>query len=81
MIPINSVQFAIFDLVQLLYLRKLYDNITLFTLKLHGENSSDFIQNYLWTANDVVVKDPLERPRGVFKAQSERYLIETHQKL
>ena len=36
---------------------KFYDNITLFTLKLHGENNSDFIQNHLWTANDVTVKD------------------------
>ena len=38
---------------------KFYDNITLFTLKLHAENNSDFIQNHLWTTNDVTVKDPM----------------------
>ena len=83
--PINSVQFAIFDLVQLLTVQEctfeIYDNITLFTLKLHGENNSDSIQNHLWTANDVTMKDPLKIPQGVFKATCERYLIELPQKL
>ena len=60
---------------------KFYDNITLFTLKLHGENNSDSIQNHLWTANDVTMKDPLKIPQGVFKATCERYLIELPQKL